>query len=89
MKYLQTINELDVENDQEFKYKYNSYKRDTKLRDMLNKMFSAKLKHVFSSDRLVKIKDGVDFGGASFICVNEKGKFVFITSSEWASIDLM
>ena len=89
MKYLHKLEQLDVENDQEFEYKYSEYKRDTKLRDMLNKIFSAEIKHVFSSESVVKIKNGVDFGSASFILVNSKGKFVFVTSSEWTSIELI
>lgn len=88
MKYLHKLEQLDIENDQEFEYQYYPYKRDTKLRDMLNKIFTANIKHVFSCN-VINNNNSVDFGGASFILVNNKGKFVFVTSSEWASIDLI
>lgn len=88
MKYLQKLEQLDVENDQEFEYQYREYTRDTKLRDLLNKIFTANIKHVFSCN-VIKNKNSVDFGGTSFILVNNRGKFVFATSSEWANIDLI
>lgn len=88
MKYLHKLEQLDMENDQEFEYQYYHYKRDTKLRDMLNKIFTANIQHAFSRSVTIN-KNSVDFGSASFILVNSKGKFVFVTSSEWASIELI
>ena len=89
MKSIHKLEQLDIENDQEFEYQYYQFKRDTKLRDMLNKIFTANIKHAFSRSNVTKNKNSVDFGSASFILVNSKGKFVFVTSSEWASIDLI
>lgn len=88
MKYLNKLEQLDIENEQEFEYQYRQYERDTKLRDLLNKIFTANIKHAFSCN-VIKNKNSVDFGCASFILVNSKGEFVFVTSSEWASIDLI
>lgn len=88
MKHLHELEQLDTENDREFEYQYRKYKRDTKLRDMLNKIFTANIKHAFSCN-VNKNKNSVDFGSASFILVNSKGEFVFVTSSEWVSIDLI
>lgn len=88
MKYLHKLEQLDIENDQEFDYQYYHYKRDTKLRDMLNKIFTANIQHAFSRSVTIN-KNSVDFSSASFILVNSKGKFVFVTSSEWASIELI
>lgn len=89
MKSIHEFGQLDIENDQEFEYQYYQFKRDTKLRDMLNKIFTANIKHAFSRSSVTKNKNNVDFGSTSFILVNSKGKFVFVTSSEWASIDLI
>ena len=60
--------------------------KDTKLRDMLNRKFSANIKHCFSNS-VSKNKDGIDFGGGTVVIVNEKGEVNCLWSSEWAFIE--
>lgn len=81
MKHIKSVTELDLQNDQEFEYDDTFYKVDIELKDILNKMFSAKIKHVFSSKSTFKVQGSVGFDNTSFICVNEEGEFIFITSS--------
>ena len=75
----------------EFKYNYDEFRKDTKLRDVMNKMFSAEIKHAFVSTNtsITVEKDNVDWSGNHIILVNNKGKVVHMMNSEWAHIDLL
>ena len=53
---------------------------------MINRKFSANIKHCFSNS-VSKNKDGIDFGGGTIIIVNDKGEVNHIWSSEWAFIE--
>ena len=86
MTVIQKLSDLDLENAQEFTYNYECFKRNTKIRDAINRMFGARLKHVFCSANC-ELDDGdIHFSFANMICVNHQGKFIQIHSSEWGFI---
>ena len=88
LKDVKKLSELDVENVQEFVYNFDFYKRDTKLRDILNKMLSANIKHVFSNmSKDSKTSKHVDLGCERILIVNNKGLFVEMWNSEWGAIE--
>lgn len=89
MSIISALDQLDVENVQCFNYKCTRYERNNNIKDILNKMFSANIKHVFSSYRCLVENNSVNFGESTFICVNQEGEFTVVTSSERASIYLI
>lgn len=84
-----TVKEIS-ENHQdlvEFKYDYFEYKKDTKLRDVFNKFFSADIKAAFVATDApgVDVTSGcIDWDGAQLLLVNAKGKVIQLGNSEWA-----
>lgn len=88
MLTIKKLSELDVENVQEFIYNFDIYRRDTKLRDIMNKMFSANIKHAFSSmAKGDKTPQRIDLGCEHILIVNDKGRFVEMWNSEWGAIE--
>ncbi len=82
----QLINRYIVPLDQEFIDHNNCiYKRDTKLRDMINLAFSANIQMAWSRD-IDKTKGEIDVGSGAFVVLNQKGMMVEMFSSEWCKI---
>lgn len=77
---------MDYNNVNEIKHQYQTLKKDTKLRDMLNKIFSGNIKHAFSS-KVSKEKDCIDLSGGLIVVVNDKGVAYDIRNSEWGIIN--
>lgn len=81
----QNFEVVDWDNILEYTLGYDTLKKDTELRDILNKKLSANIKHCFSV-RVSKDKDVIDFGSGRILIVNAKGEVNTLWSSEWASI---
>ncbi len=82
----QLINRYIVPLDQEFIDHNNCiYKRDIKLRDMLNLAFSANIQMAWSTD-INKTKGEIDIGAGAFVVLNQKNMMVEMFSSEWCKI---
>lgn len=71
----------------EFKFKYDTYKKNTTLRSALNSMFGTKFKQVFNSKEVSITKDSIDWGGCHIIVVTEKNKVLHWMNSEWADFE--
>lgn len=68
----------------EFKYEFDEFHRNNKLRDYLNKLFGSQFKAVFSTSKDYDYKHGLDWSGDNIICINHKDKMVEMGNSEWA-----
>ncbi|MCP4988860.1 MAG: hypothetical protein GY928_23245 [Colwellia sp.] len=83
----QLINQYIVPLNQEYIDHNNCiYKRDTKLRDMLNLAFSANIQMAWSNKGITKTKGEINVGCGAFVVLNQKNIMVEMSSSEWCKI---
>lgn len=72
----------------EFIHSGRTFKRDTKVRDFLNKIFDANLVQVYGSYSRHDLSKGqLDWSGEHFITVSKSGKVACLYNSEWAHFD--
>lgn len=67
----------------EFKYNHTHFKRDTKVKDFLNKVFDASLVAAYS-EKKHNLSTSLDWSGEQIITVSKSGKVVWLSNSEWA-----
>ena len=77
-----------------FKYSYDVFERNTKLRDTLSKIFGVKILAAWSDAGEghdvgygVK-KTSVDISGVAILFINVNGELVYISNSEWCDISI-
>lgn len=71
-----------------FTYDGITFKRNTKVRDFLNKLFSASLVAVYTdADCSYDLNRGLSWDSETIIMINDQGVVSYMTNSEWASID--
>lgn len=68
----------------EFKYNYSTFKRDTEVRDLLNRIFDASLVAVYTNKKHNISKGSLDWSGDQIITISKSGKVAWLTNSEWA-----
>ena len=64
-----------------------TYRKDTKLADMLSKAFNANIVMAWSTERISKHKGEVKLNAASFVVLKSNGKYSKVSASEWCSIE--
>lgn len=78
---------IDLENlPQRFVGRYGEvYEKNTKIKSMLNFLFSANLKAVYTvQSSVVMGKSQIDWSGTQMYLVNQKGDVTLLSNSEWA-----
>lgn len=66
----------------------NDMRRDTKARDILNKVLGTSFVNVWTTKRVGKSKGSFSFDGeGGIICLRKDGIVVNIEQSEWLSIE--
>lgn len=61
------------------------YEKNTRIRSMLNSLFSANLKAVYTvQSSVVMEKNQIDWSGTQMYLVNQEGDVTLLTNSEWA-----
>ncbi|QCW18595.1 hypothetical protein SEPL_477 [Salmonella phage SE_PL] len=86
---LRSVLEKDYNDIVNFKYCGDEYKKNTKIRDFLNNIFTANIKAVYTVNSKTNIDNGWDWSGEIVIIVNGKGKVIIMSNSEWSSIRLL
>lgn len=72
----------------EFTSSGRTFKRDTKVRDFMNKIFDANLVAVYSTTCRHDLSKGqLDWSGEHFITISKSGKVSYLFNSEWAHFD--
>lgn len=82
---------VDFDNTLTFQYEYTTFNKDTKFRDIFNKMMSADIKHAFTKGigKGDKQAGRLDVGCSEIILVNSKGQIVHLYNSEWGAFSLV
>lgn len=78
---------IDLENlPQRFVGRHGEvYEKNTKIKSMLNSLFSANLKAVYTvQSSVVMEKSQIDWSGTQMYLMNQKGDVTLLTNSEWA-----
>lgn len=79
----------------EFSHGGEDYKRNSNVRNYLNKVFCSKIKVAFiSNDDRTETKDhmnkfGLGWDCQSIIIVNEKEELFYLSNSEWATFSVL
>lgn len=79
----------------EFKHSFTEYKRNSNVRDYLNKIFCSKIKAAFidMEDRVESKENmnkyGFGWDGHSIILINEKEEVIILSNSEWATFSVL
>jgi len=79
------LKKLDFDNTLSFTYEFVDFRKDTKFRDIFNKMMSANIKHAFTKGigEGDKSSSRIDVGCAEMILINAKGDIIHGYNSEW------
>lgn len=86
---LRSVLEKDYKDIVNFKYFGEEFKKNTKIRDFLNNIFTANIKAVYTVDSKTDVNNGWDWSGETVIIVNGKSKVIIMTNSEWSKISLL
>lgn len=70
----------------QFNHMGEEFHRNTKIKDYLNKLFSANLQAVYTREKKYDLKYGFSYDAETVYAVNAKGEVISFTNSEWAGI---